>query len=511
MLKFIFPSIAIFFLLSCGKKNNSDHKNNSKPIEQMKNESFWSKSIVWGQCPPVRKEQKDQKELSNTEPDINLISSIQFECGTFPVPIDWNNPNGEIINLALKKAISPNQTSKVGYLIFNPGGPGGSGVAILESVLKLNPKLIQNFDIIGFDPRGIHASAGIKCNDSLDSNLFSFFDSEQNFRRMQTKIKNLRESCIEHSGKLIDFVNTENVVKDLEAMIVALGNKKLNYLGISYGTSIGATYAYRYPNNTRVMVLDGVLDLSKPFLETVKAETEAVKTTFQQFAEFCFNSSKCGFSFKQISSIFQNLKDEYEVRSDSEIIKVSKSFLQTYLSNAVTNAENWELMANVFRQLENSAQKEIELPISSDFSGFIQIFAVHCLDYPVSNLTWNEYLKLKEASKEIFPELNGHIITLNIHGICSAWKGKRQDPLIVNHSLNISQPILFVSSPFDAITPHRSAILKHQQIKGSKLLEALVFKHGASLLPNATCVQDNVNQFLTTVSLPTDYLFCTGK
>ncbi|MGY3805325.1 alpha/beta fold hydrolase [Pigmentibacter ruber] len=508
MLKFVFPSIAIFFLLSCGKKNNSDYNKSSKPTEQMKNESFWSESIVWGQCPPVSKEQNDQ---SNTEEHANLIASIQFECGTFPVPIDWNNPNGETINLALKKANSPNQSNKIGYLIFNPGGPGGSGVSVLESVLKLNPKLIQNFDVIGFDPRGIHASAGIKCKDSLDSDVFSFFDSEQNFGHMQTKIKNIRESCLEHSGELIDFVNTENVVKDLEAMRVALGNQKLNYLGISYGTSIGATYAYRYPHNTRVMVLDGVLDLSKPFLETVKAETIAVKTTFQQFSEICFNSANCGLNFEKISSILQNLKDEYDVRSDSNVIKITKANLLSYLSYAVTNAENWELMANAFRKLENPVQKEIELPISRDFSGFIQTFAVHCLDYPVNNLTWNEYVKLKEASKKIFPELNGHIISLNIHAICSAWQGKRHDPLIENHSLNISQPILFVSSPYDAITPHSNAILKHQQIKGSKLLEALVFKHGASLLPNATCVQDNVNKFLTTVSLPTDYLFCTGK
>lgn len=504
MIKCIFPVASIVLFLSCGKKNDTIIP------EKKSNEIVWNKSITWTQCPTQSKEEIEQNEIDSSS---NFLSTILFECGTFKVPLDWNDLTGKTIDLALKRAKATQQNEKIGSLIVNPGGPGGSGVYFVNGVINANSELIKKFDIVGFDPRGVHASTPIKCKSFLDNSIFSLLNSEQNFFKFQNQVRNLRKFCAQGNDELINYVNTENVVKDLEAIRVALGNEKLNYYGVSYGTSIGATYAYRYPNNTRAMVLDGVVDQSKSLTEIVKNETMAIKNSFNEFAKYCNATFDCNLNFDEIVTILEQLSEEYPLLNDAEIKKITKADILTSLTYSVTEFSNWKKIGHLLLKLNKlkPVLNADDFLSSEDLDETMQFYAVECLDYPMNNFTWNDYLALKAESKKIFPAIDGFILSINTYAVCSAWENKRHEPLQKNHNIHKEQPILLVSSLFDAITPHANALLKLQQIQGSKLLQSLDNTHSVSLIPESTCVQNYVNQFFTTVTLPADFLLCDIK
>lgn len=503
MYKYVFPVVSIVLFLSCTKKNDSI------TAEKNSNETAWSQSIFWTECPPQPNDENEKNKLASASP---LKEKIHFECGTLTVPLDWQNISGKTIELSLKRALATKQNDKIGSLVINPGGPGGSGVEFIHDVIHANSELRNKFDIVGFDPRGVKASTPLNCKHYLKDSIFSLLNSEQNFVLFQEQVKSLKDSCKENDNEIIDYMNTENVVKDLEAIRVALGNEKLNYFGVSYGTSIGATYAYRYPNNTRAMMLDGVVDQSQAISEIVKNETMAVKNSFTEFSKYCMMSVDCNLTAKEINYILENLKDEYPVKNDKQAEKITKAELLTSLAYAVTEFENWKIIARIIGKL-NKLNPDLNFEDIASFlfitpAEIMQFYAVECLDYPMKHFSWQDYLTLKEQSKKIFPAVNGFVLSLNTYAVCSAWENKRHDPLVKNHIFEKEQPVLLVSSLFDAITPHSNALLKHKQIAGSKLLQSLESTHGVSVLVGATCVHEYINQFFTTVTLPTDYLLC---
>jgi pimeloyl-ACP methyl ester carboxylesterase len=194
-----------------------------------------------------------------------------FQCAKLTVPLDYSAPEGKTIQIAVVRAPATDPAHRIGSLVTNPGGPGGSGVDYVESAYPespdeesdFGPALREQFDIVGFDPRGVGASAPIQCLDDAKLDQFAALDPTPTTpEQINTFVAGYRDfiaGCQSRSGDLLSHVSTQDAARDVDVLRAALGDPKLNYLGYSYGTYLGATYAELFARRVGRFVLDGPL------------------------------------------------------------------------------------------------------------------------------------------------------------------------------------------------------------------------------------------------------------
>ena len=197
--------------------------------------------------------------------DLTWSECGTFECATVLAPLDWASPGSGATTVALERAPATG-TSVQGSLLTNPGGPGASGIESLEYVIKpMGGKLREDFHIIGFDPRGVGQSQPVQCLDAqaTDEALSKdYATTADGLEAMAADAKAYGEACLENTGALLGHVDTQSSARDMDLIRALVGDKKLNYLGYSYGTQLGAAYAGLFPKNVGRLVLDGALDIT---------------------------------------------------------------------------------------------------------------------------------------------------------------------------------------------------------------------------------------------------------
>ena len=227
--------------------------------------------------------------------------SAPFECATVRVPIDYAHPANGSIDLALIRLPSTGRGARIGDLVTNPGGPGGSGVEFVrdEAFYVFSPALRDQFDIVGFDPRGVGLSDPIECVDGATMDRLNALDLVPDQPGELTALvdgaKAFEAGCVAHSGPLLPFMSTIDAAKDLEQIRLALGDPKLTYLGFSYGTFLGSTYADLYPDRVRALVLDGAVDATLPDDALVEAQAQSFADAFSRFLADCAGQPACPF------------------------------------------------------------------------------------------------------------------------------------------------------------------------------------------------------------------------
>ncbi|KAJ2990317.1 hypothetical protein HDV02_004480, partial [Globomyces sp. JEL0801] len=193
-----------------------------------------------------------------------------LECSSLLVPLDYANPSSKLIEIALNRKPAPIQPAKLS-LLFNPGGPGGSGLDLVNGFPSSHYD--NEVDYIGFDPRGVGKSQPVACADTAyamqtftrDANIFGVDFVPESATSEQIAVfaaysELTGQSCLKHSGELLYYVSTPYVCRDMDEIRKALGMKKMNYMGFSYGTALGNTYANMFPDNVGRMILDGVVN-----------------------------------------------------------------------------------------------------------------------------------------------------------------------------------------------------------------------------------------------------------
>ncbi len=228
-----------------------------------------------------------------------LARTAGLECASLSVPLDPAEPEGETISLAVARAPSTgSEQERLGSLVLNPGGPGGSGIEFLTGAATAFPtELTDRFDLVSFDPRGVGESTPVRCVDDAtkeeqlsgdlspdtDEELDAAVDDQQEFL----------DGCEENAGELIEHMSTADVAADMDLLRAALGEDQLNYLGYSYGTSIGAVYATLFPENVRAMVLDGSVSPQASEEDQLLAQALGFERTLANFVAACNASSDC--------------------------------------------------------------------------------------------------------------------------------------------------------------------------------------------------------------------------
>lgn len=208
-----------------------------------------------------------------------------MQCGTLRVPVDWKRPSGRTFGLAVARRPAADPAARIGALVINPGGPGGSGISLaIVADTVFSREILTRFDIVGFDPRGFHRSESARCSTELPEGApFAIPGDEREFARRVADNRQRHADCRRHTGPLLEHMDTLSVARDVEALRVALGEAKLNYFGVSYGTQIGLQYAELFGGRIRAMALDSVLDHSIGLDRRLQTEAAAMEDALLQF------------------------------------------------------------------------------------------------------------------------------------------------------------------------------------------------------------------------------------
>jgi pimeloyl-ACP methyl ester carboxylesterase len=257
-------------------------------------ERFYSQRMSWGDCAPYATSTGAQ----------SAFQSKDFQCARLTVPLDYTKPAAETITLGVLRRKATSTDQRIGSLVINPGGPGGSGMeaaAGLAARVAGSP-LGLRFDLVGFDPRGIGASQPqVHCLTDAERDAERADDSETDgspagVAKQEAQQRDFATKCAQrtqYGAGMLANVGTRDVAKDMDVLRSALGDAKLTYLGYSYGTRIGSTYAEDFPGNVRAMVLDGAVDPTEDPVQSLIAQGAGFGKAFDEFAKWCAPQQSC--------------------------------------------------------------------------------------------------------------------------------------------------------------------------------------------------------------------------
>jgi pimeloyl-ACP methyl ester carboxylesterase len=226
------------------------------------------------------------------------LDRLSFACATISVPLDYADPTGQTIKLQLLKIHDSADTQPTGSLLVNPGGPGGSGVELAVGLAtQVSDTLLAHFDLIGFDPRGVGSSTPISCLSDQQKDVLNAASPDvrtaAGFAEARNIAKQVATACSDKYGSELAQFDTVQTAKDMDRIRQAVGDPKLNYLGFSYGTELGAQYAHLFPSKIGVSVLDGAVDPLTSDITAFADQLQGFEGAFDQFAAWCRTHSPC--------------------------------------------------------------------------------------------------------------------------------------------------------------------------------------------------------------------------
>lgn len=239
---------------------------------------FYGQKIKWSKC-------------------VGMEAPADLQCGKVAVPLDYARPRVGTLELALARYRATTR-HKRGSVLLNFGGPGGAGVPGLAAGGHEFMDLTDEYDVVSFDPRGVGRSSPVSCGGGTEEALEATDDDTalaDNPRAVLGRLRKAADQCAKHSGPVLPHIGTVNASRDLDVMRQALGDKKLNYLGFSYGTRLGAVYAAQFPKKVGRMVLDGVDTLTEPLAEQGVAGAAGQQTALENFVDWCVKDIACPF------------------------------------------------------------------------------------------------------------------------------------------------------------------------------------------------------------------------
>ncbi|BBC32367.1 hypothetical protein SGFS_036610 [Streptomyces graminofaciens] len=443
------------------------------------------------------------------------------QCAAIQVPLDWAKPDGEKITLALSRLPARDPEKRIGPLLFNPGGPGGSGAAVVaySDLLTAAPEfepLRDRFDLIGFDPRGVGQSTPITCPKPLHDPAVSVFPRTRTaFEDLKRTNRTAGRACREATGPLIDHVDTASVVSDVEALRKALGTEKISWLGLSYGTEIGSLYAQRHPDRVRTMVLDGVVDHSLSARRAAVDEARATEKALRRFARWCRGDEQCALRGTDAVAVY----DTVMARAGTSGIPAAglgrdagaeelASGAYTYL----TQPSTWPYLAGALAAASGQAgdadATDLAAPASYLQPEYKAYRAVGCHDFAPDT---RDFLDLRAQTahlRAVAPHTWRYSEFWDWTSGCLDWPVAAANPPAPLKVRN-APPILLVNTRHDAATPYRWAERVAAKIVGGRLLT--VEGDGHTGILNSSCARAHEAEYLVTGKTPAAGTTCAAS
>ncbi|WP_127554077.1 alpha/beta hydrolase [Actinoplanes sp. OR16] len=476
-----------------------------------------SGTIAWKPCPEVPRELVGR-----------AATGMSYDCGTVRVPRDWSVPSaGESYDIALIRIRSAKQRDRIGSLLLNPGGPGASGIE-LAAYFSFGPtfgglptEITDRFDVIGFDPRGIGRSNPVKCLSDADQDVF--FGSDQDpvsqaaFDELAAVNKRMADDCAEKYGDQLRTFSTEQAARDMDALREALGDEKLSYLGFSYGTLLGATYAQLFPDKIRALVLDGAIDPTEDYVQSSEAQAMGFERAFANFTAWCTKTpAKCPIAPDARGAVTDALAKSKAspVRGPDGRDATAGWILYAVISSLYTES-GWASLAEAVDDLQRGDATAIfELadqyterqPDGTYTNMFDANIVVNCTDTDDAP-TVPQVRKLQSEWREKYPMFGAPIAVGMLP--CANWSGER-DPYPAGEAKG-APPIVVVGTTGDPATPYENTADLAAML-GEDVGHVLTWEgEGHTAYPSTDCIVDAVDGYLIDLTVPQEGLRCPAR
>ncbi|MFD7629313.1 alpha/beta hydrolase [Streptomyces sp. NPDC059851] len=444
-----------------------------------------------------------------------------FECAVAKVPLDHADPSGRAINLAVIRHRATGPGQREGALFFNPGGPGGPGTLGLPELYAKFPAALKNrFDIVSWDPRGVGQSTAVHCFDSAaeaaawQSKVPPFPVGAAEQRAYAAAYADLAERCERRDPELLRHVSTADTARDLDLLRGAVGEERLRYWGISYGTLLGATYANLFPDRVGRLVVDGNVD-PQGWVNGGQGGGAGLNTflrlgshfgsaeTLGQFLERCGRTpvSRCAFSAgspAQTRAKYDTLLARLAGRpvgawTYARTVKEVRGGLYTVHPGWTRTAET---LQSLWRG--RAPAEPAEAPGPASYPGFEQSIAVMCAESP-NPASPTAYPGLEQRAVRQAGALARWWVWANEP--CTSWRARAAAPYTGPWNRATAHPVLVVNALYDPSTPYRAGQAMASELAGARLLT--LEGHGHTTLDNpSACVKDHVVRYVLNGALP---------
>jgi pimeloyl-ACP methyl ester carboxylesterase len=433
------------------------------------------------------------------------------------VPLDYANPGGPTLQIAIARHPAEDPSERIGSLVINPGGPGTSGIDDLPNELSvLTPELLDRFDIVSFDPRGVERSSPVSCAASGGSGTGGqMIDPVPNMPAAEEALlRNDQEfatQCQRDSGSILPYVGTVDTARDLDRIRAALGDAQLTFIGHSYGTLLGATYADLFPTRVRAMVLDSAIDPALSTAQYTADQAASLESDLQSFFSWCTGDPDCpwrpaGDPTTALLNLIQASRTQ--PLSVSGGGTAGPGELYDALLAGLESQSSWPTLAGALAQAEQGSGSETgsmsaRYETGGSTNGATAEQAIDCLDHPVDRNPAS-YPALAASIGKAAPVF-GPLLAWGLLG-CATW------PVLPTRTPEPASdagapPILVVGTTGDPVTPYRWAVSLAKELTGGVLLTWQGMSHVAYFY--SPCVRAAVQAYLVAGTLPPAGTVCT--
>lgn len=452
-----------------------------------------------------------------------------FQCATLKVPIDYDDQKLGTFDIAVIRYRDANQHDRIGSLVINPGGPGVSGIDYaLNAQYILNPDVLERYDIVGFDPRGTGRSSPITCLNSPEQDEFFSSDpkpdSRAEFVKALTQTQNFVNKCLAKT-EFLEYYSTRNAALDMELLRQGLGDKKLNYMGFSYGTYLGTLYAQRYPQKVGRFVLDGAIHPSMSISQQMLVQAAGFDQALKNFITDCSHHKNCPLPPSATPQFFTDLFDRVSTQPlastvGENIRSVTEALVVTGTAAALyENESGWPLLriaieealagnGTTFAKLADGYNGRNSDGTYHDNQNDANII-IDCLDWHESYS--NEYIRTHARKYATVAPVFGPYLAYS--GVTCNFLNEAINRTVITTDQNTVQiqftatPILIIGTTQDPATPYVWAQALNRYIKGSRLVTFHSEGH-TGYGRGSACVDDAVDKYLTTGAIPPKNLIC---
>ena len=465
----------------------------------------------------------DAAFASYYEQKIDWTRCGDIWCATVEVPINWNDPNSDSMTIALNQHMSPSAKRN---LLVNPGGPGASGVAFVRDNYDYigTKSLRAEYNIIGFDPRGTGDSSPVRCLNAAQTDYLLYGDngfeigSKEDLESSRKEIAKFVDACVKNTGPVLGFIDTVSAARDMDVIRVALGQATLDYIGYSYGTFLGTTYAALYPERVGRFVLDGAIDPRVSDADQSFNQLMGFDLAITDFAKWCLKQKDCPFS-GTVDDVRSAIAAKFRYVENNQLPtdqgrKLTIAGLQTGVIMGLYSEEYWTYLLQGFTQL-NDNDGSLFLRLADFYNDRADDgtystntleanIAINCLDsrQPADDASMQAQNKRLVKASSVFGRYwqNGALT-------CENWPYPvAQKP--ESYVAEGAPTILVIGTTGDPATPYQQSVaLAHEVLADAILLTYEGEGHTAYGRSNS-CVDRVVDDFLLDGKLPSSDPTC---
>ncbi|WP_024794024.1 alpha/beta fold hydrolase [Tomitella biformata] len=453
----------------------------------------------------------------------------EFQCAKVEVPLDWNNQDGKKIELAVIRHLASHPDQRIGSMFVNPGGPGQSGVDLVRnSADDFDTWGAGRFDLVGWDPRGTNASTPVQCfTNSDDQDQFwrgvSIPNTPAESEAYANKVTELAQRCGQLSGDLLSHITTADTARDLDRLRELVGDQKITYVGLSYGTMIGQTYANLFPDRVRAIMLDGVVD---PVDESTSMETNisnaisGADQVLEQFIAQCQEAGpeRCALAGhgetvgQRVAALFAKARQAPIPAPHADPPgELTATDLQVSTFNPLRVPLTWPAFAQNLEDAVNGDASALEITVQAlaapeSSPGFYTSAAISCGDAParVPLSAWPAQIA-RFSNSGI---LDGTLLGWTLWAPCAAnWPANATGRYTGPWDAKTETPLLVMSARYDPGTPYPNAEVAQKRLGNAVLVTLESFGHPSYQVPSK-CMDDLRVQYLTDLVTPPNGTVC---